>query len=253
VRRATRLSRIRGRLDADVLTPLVGQLAGQVEHRLHRERSGRDERDLRRHGGVFADRLAPLHSLRRPLPRVIQDLLARGDKHRGKRQASGVQRRERDSQPVAFLADQVLGGNADLVQVGHTVLDAAQSHELVAVLDGDAGGVRLDDECRDAAPVPVALGNARHDHEQFGDDAVGRPELRAVEHVRAVLGRVGGRAQAGRVRTDVGFGEQERAHRPARTPRQVALLLLRRSGQLERLGDADRLVCRQERAHARVQ
>ena len=44
-------------------------------------------------------------------------------------------------------------------------------------------GAALDDERGDAAAVALALRHPGHDDEQVGDDAVGRPELDAVQHV----------------------------------------------------------------------
>src|ERR1700751_320336 len=72
-------------------------------------------------------------------------------------QAARVQCRQRDLQAVTFSTDQVLGRDSYAVQPGETVFDAAQSHELVAPLDGDAGRVGFDDERADAAAVPVTL------------------------------------------------------------------------------------------------
>ena len=60
----------------------------------------------------------------------------------GQREPPGVERGQRDLQALALAADQVLGRHAHLVEPGHAVLDAAQAHERVAVLDGDARGCR---------------------------------------------------------------------------------------------------------------
>ena len=71
-------------------------------------------------------------------------------------------------------------------------------------------GVGLDDERGDAALVARRdFGHARHDDEQVGDDAVGGPQLDAVEDV-VVAVRARPWCQPGRVGADVGLGEQER-------------------------------------------
>ena len=81
-----------------------------------------------------------------------------------------------------------------------------------------------------------------HHDQQLGDGAVGAPELLAVQDVvRAVLGERRRRGEARGVGPDTVFGQRERRDRSPREARQVALLLLRRSEQLERRRDPDRL------------
>lgn len=128
------------------------------------------------------------------------------------------------------------------MEAGQAVLDAAQPHEGVAVLHGDARGVGLDDEGGDAAPVPLGGGDPGHDHEQVGHDAVGRPELHTVQDVVApVVGhRRGG--ETGRVGSDVGFGEQEGGDVGPREAGQEGVLLLLGAEHLQRLRYADGLV-----------
>ena len=68
---------------------------------------------------------------------------------------------------------------------------------------------------------PVVLRHPGHDDQQVGDDAVGGPQLHAVEQVgRAVVGERRGGRQPRRVRPDVGLGEQERRDRPGGAARQ---------------------------------
>ena len=57
--------------------------------------------------------------------------------------------------PVAFPPEAVGGRDPDPFEAGHTVLDAAQTHELVAVLHRHAGCVGVDDEARDATAMTV--------------------------------------------------------------------------------------------------
>ena len=68
--------------------------------------------------------------------------------------------------------------------------------------------------------MALALRHAGHDDEQFGDDAVGRPQLDAVEDVGTVLRRCRPRAQPRRVGADVRLGQQEGADRAAGAARQ---------------------------------
>jgi hypothetical protein len=160
---------------------------------------------------------------------------------RGQGQPSGVQRGERDLQAGALGADAVGGGDSDLVEAGDAVLDAAQAHEGVAVLDRDAGRVGLDDEGGDAALVALGLRYPCHDDEEVGDHAVGRPQLDPVEDV-VVPVRYRGGGQARRVGADIGLGQQEGADVGAGAARQELLLLLGGAEQLERLRYADRLM-----------
>ncbi len=189
----------------------------------------------------MGDRLAPLLARRRPLTGDLQAPLAGRDTGRGQGQPPGVEGGQGDLQAGALGADAVGGGDPDLVEAGDAVLDAAQAHEGVAVLDRDAGRVGLHDEGRDAALVPVGLRHARHHDKEVGDHAVGRPQLDAVEDV-VVAVRYGGGGQPGRVGAHVGLGEQEGADVGAGAARQEPLLLLGGAEQLERLRYADRLM-----------
>ena len=64
-------------LDAEVVALVVGQAAGDVDHRLEAERGAGDERELLRDRVVLADRLAPLLALVGPLARDLQRVLRR--------------------------------------------------------------------------------------------------------------------------------------------------------------------------------
>ncbi len=121
---------------------------------------------------------------------------------------------EGDLEALALLADQVLLRHEHVVEPRDRVLDAAQAHELVAVLDRHALGVVGQDERADAAARGRRdFGTLRHDDDHVGDRAVGRPQLAAVEHVaRAVLGR-------GRRRWRAGRGRSRRRARSAGTRR----------------------------------
>src|SRR5204863_9801981 len=156
------------------------------------------------------------------------------DAHGGQREAAGVQRGERDLEALALAADDVIGGYEHVVESGEAVLQPAQAQETIALLDGDAGRVALDDERGDPAAVAPGLRYLRHDDEQRGERAVGGPQLDAVEPVPA-LDRYRRRGQPGRVGADVGLGEQEGGYLTAGQPGQVLLLLLLGAEHLERL------------------
>ena len=87
---------------------------------------------------MLADRAAPLDAVARPLAGDLRAVLGDADADRRQRQAARVQRRERDLEALALLADQVLLRDEDVLEARDRVLDAAQAHELVAALDGDA-------------------------------------------------------------------------------------------------------------------
>ena len=195
----------------------------------------------------LATGLAPLLARGRPFAGDLQTPLARSDAHRGQREPSGVERGEGDLEARALRADAVGGRDPDLVEAGDAVLQAAQAHEGVAVLDRDALARRLDDEGGDAALVALGLGHPGHHDEEVGDDAVGGPQLDAVEDV-VVAVRDGGGGEAGGVGADVRLGQQERGDVGTGKARQERVLLLLRAEDLQRLRYADRLVRGEQRA-----
>ena len=99
--------------------------------------------------------------------------------------------------------------------------------------------------------MPVALRHPGHHDQQFCDDAVGRPQLHAVQFVgRSAVDRCRRRGQPRRVGAHIRLGEQKRRYRPRGTPRQELLLLLVIPGELERLRHTDRLMRGQQRPEA---
>ena len=141
---------------------------------------------------------------------IFRHHLPAADAGGGQGEAAGVEGGQGDLQARALGADAVGGRDADLVEAGDAVLDAAQAHEGVAVLDRDALGVGLDDEGGDAALVALGLRHPGHDDEEVGDHAVGGPQLHSVEDVVVPVGDGRG-GEAGRVGADVGLGQQEGA------------------------------------------
>ena len=221
----------------------VGHQRADVDDRLLAERQAGDVGDLLGHGLVLADRPAPLHPLVRPLTGDLERPLGGRGADRGEREPAGVQGGERDLQAQPLGADQVLGGNAHVLEPGDPVLDAPQAHERVAVLDGDAGRMRVDDEGADAAAMTLGARHLGHHHQPVGDDPVGGPELEAVEDVcRAILCWDRRTRHPRGVAAHVVLGEQEGADLGRRHQRQVLALLLLGAEEHQRLGDADRLV-----------
>ena len=144
--------------------------------------------------------------------------------------------------PSPSLPMQVLLGDEDVLEQRHRVLDAAQAHERVAVLDGHALGVVGQDERADAAACRLALGDLGHDDDDVGDRAVGRPQLAAVEQVAAR--RSASAVAPRRAGSEPTSGSVSRKAEMCvlRHLRQPLLLLLLGAEQHQRLGDADRLV-----------
>ena len=96
-----------GRLDADVVALVVGDPAGDVDHRLETVCRRRDVGDLLRDGVVLADRLAPLDPLGAELARHLGRPLARATQIAGtaRRPVLSVVRaifRPRPSRPMTF-------------------------------------------------------------------------------------------------------------------------------------------------------
>src|SRR5262245_41741071 len=106
---------------------------------------------------MLADRTAPLHPGRGPLPGDLEAPLARRRTHRRDRQAAGVERGQGDLESLALAAEPVLDRHPYLVEPGDAVLETLQPQERVAVLDRDARRVGLDDERRDAAAAAFVL------------------------------------------------------------------------------------------------
>ncbi len=178
---------------------------------------------------------------------IFRHHLPAPDAGRGQRQAAGVERGQGDLQAGALGADPVGGRDPHLVEAGDAVLDAAQAHEGVAVLHRDALGAGLHHEGADAALVALGRRHPGHDDEQVGDDAVGGPQLHAVQQVVVAVGHGGG-GQPRRVGADVRLGEQEGADVGTGAARQEGVLLLLGAEHLQRLRYADRLVGREQGA-----
>ena len=85
---------------------------------------------------------------------------------------------ERDRQPLALVADQVLGRHADVLEDRRAGRRAVDAELVLELADREARAVLLDDE-RAEAPV-LAVGH-REDDVEVGDAGVGDPVLGAVD------------------------------------------------------------------------
>ncbi len=111
------------------------------------------------------------------------------------------------------------------------VLDGAQGDLVLHLGGGESGGVLLDDESLDRVVGLVA----RPDDGQVGEGGVSDPSLGAVEHPGIPVAARGGLKPAGHARSDVGFGESERADGvEAGHPRQPLVLLFLRAAVVDR-------------------
>ena len=246
---AGRVPLLAGRgLQADVVAAAVGHHRRQRGDRLHGESRGRHVGDQVGHRLVLAHRPAPLHPLARPLAADLEAELGRAHRAVGDRQAAVVQGGEGDLEPLALVADQVLGRHPHVLEGDDGVGQRPQTHEVAAVLHLDAGPARLDDEGADL----LRLGIAGHHHQQLGDGAVGAPELLAVEEVVPLRRPLGAGHQPRRIGADLRLGEREGRDVARGAARQVLLLQRVRAEQLERLRDADRLVSGEQRREVAV-
>src|SRR5437016_14087690 len=80
----------------------------------------------------------PFDALVGPLPGDLEAALARRYRRDGEREAAGVQRGERELQPFALTAQDVLFGDAVVGEVHDYVIDLPETHVVEAVLDGHA-------------------------------------------------------------------------------------------------------------------
>ena len=140
-------------------------------------------------------------------------------------EAALVEAVHRDLEPLALLADQVLGGHLDVLEeelAGRAGPDA----ELVLRLGRrEAGRALLQDERRDALVLRGRV-RLREDERVVGDGGVGDPVLLAVQDVDVAL-EAGGRLHRGHVRSGRGLGEAEAGDLlAARLRDEPALLLL---------------------------
>ena len=135
----------------DLRARLVEQLARRGALRLHV-----GELELDRLEGV--DRLAELPALARVGGRVVGRALGDAQRLRGDAEPRAVERGHRDLEAPVDLADEVLRGDADVVEDRLAGRRAADAELVLELADAEAGPVGLDDERGDAARVAGLAG-----------------------------------------------------------------------------------------------
>ncbi len=119
--------------------------------------------------------------------------------------AEDVERRHRDLEAFAWVADEVVARDADVFET--QARERMRGDERDAFGDCEAACVGINDDGADAFGAGRFAG-AGEDDVEAGDAAVGDPGLLAVEDVViAVGGR--GECERGGVRTGFGFGKRE--------------------------------------------
>ena len=208
-----------------------------------------DVRQLVRIQLVPADPVAELVTCGCPTHRRFVDLLGHAETHGGDADPAGVERRERNLKALANLPDDVLCGYANVGQPEVGIFEAPEPHELTTLHDLNAGGLHGYDESGNA-PIHFC-----HQGHVIGYSAVGAPELLAVDAVvRAVVTRFEhrGRRHVGRIGAGRRLGEGKGRDLTLGQQRQVPTALLLGAEQDERLGDADRLVGREDQPQGRA-
>ena len=129
---------------------------------------------------------------------------------RGEAQAAGVECYQRDLEPAAFLSDQVLLGDAHVVEGDHPVCERSETHESATMLYRYAFGGGVHDEGADL----MCLGVRCHHYDYLGEGTVRAPELLTIENIGIAFGSEGrGGAQSRWVGAHVLLGERESRYR----------------------------------------
>ena len=151
-------------------------------------------------------------------------------------EARAVEGLHRDLEAVSFIAETVVDGDANIVELEFGCRRAADPELVLEPGGGEARRVGLHDEGGHPLATTCIRISQGEDGEHVGDRPVGDEALRAVEHVGVAVASgahsVGGDVAAGR-RLGEPEGDQPL---PAGEPREVTRLLLVGAGQ----GDGQR-------------
>ena len=165
--------------------------------RLPDEQAGR--LDLGRHVGdheldrlVHRDRHAELDALLGVVGGELERRLGDADGHRGHAGARAVEGHHRELEALVLLAEQVVGGDLDVVERDHRGVGGALAELVLLLVHGHAVGVARDDERGDAAVAGLLVGLGV-DRVPGGVRAVGDEALGAVDDVLVALLHGGGR------------------------------------------------------------
>ncbi len=184
---------------------------------------------------MLSNRRSPLLPLRGPGSCDLQAALARRLARRRQRQAPGIERDQRQLESLALSPEHVLDRHLDVGEADDAVLQCPEAHEVEPLDDLHSGPVALHDE----RGYGVGTGPGHHDV-QFGDGAIGAPELFAIQDVApAILGEHRRRLDPGWIGTHAILRERERTDGALGEPGEVLPLLLFGSEKLEWLRQAD--------------
>ena len=100
----------------------------------------------------------------------------------GQGEAAGVESAEGNFKAFADLVHHVLDWYFNIVEMQHAVVQRFESHEAAAGDDFDSWRIHGDDECRGGEAFAFLRG-ACHDNDVRGLEAVGAPELLAIQNV----------------------------------------------------------------------
>ena len=203
------------------------RVPGQQAGRAH---LGGHVRDLELDGLEVGDGMAELAPSLRVGHRGFQRGLGDPDREGGDADAAAVQDLQRVHEPVALLAQEVLGGHAAVLEDQLGGVGGAHAELVLLLARPEALHPALQDEGGDALVALRAVGHG-HDHRGIGDAPVGDEGLRPVEHPVPAVAH-GRRLRAPRVRPGAVLGEAPAADLlAAREGHQVLLLLLLAAGQ----------------------
>ena len=190
----------------------VGHSRCELDHRLHCEGFSGHPAEHLCDGVVLAYLTAPLNAGPGPISAHLERAFARRGAERGQRQASGVQRDERELQSLALCPQQILAWHLHIGEAKDSVGESVEPHKGALAYGLDALPLGLHDQRGDRlAARSFGRWRARHDYDDVGAWPVRRPQLLAVQDpMRSILGERRGRGHVGGVRSHVGLGERER-------------------------------------------
>ena len=127
---------------------------------------------------MLGDRLAVLMAFLCVSDRLDQAILDHADATGRHAEPAADQRRHRNAESVALLAQQVVGRDGMVHQLEHGRVRGRQAELGGQVLAVETGPAGIDDERADAIPLSFGIGEG---DDRLGDAAVGNQIFHAVE------------------------------------------------------------------------